>query len=41
MCEKDYNRAEQLANEGVEKDKEKAPGLVEDWRDYQLIYFIG
>ncbi len=36
MREKDYDRAEQLANEGVEKDKEKAPGLAEDWRDYLL-----
>ena len=36
MREKDYKRAEQLAGEGVEKDKENAPGLAEEWRDYLL-----
>lgn len=33
---KDYSKAERLANDGVEKDKERSPGLADDWRRYLL-----
>ena len=33
---KDYDKAEQLANEGVIKDEDRFPGLANDWRDYLL-----
>lgn len=36
MRQKDYLKAEQLAQEGIEHDKEKAPGWAEDWRGYLL-----
>lgn len=36
MHQKDYLKAEQLAQEGIEHDKEEAPGLAEEWRGYLL-----
>lgn len=32
----DYSKAERLANDGVEKDKECSPGLANDWHRYLL-----
>ena len=36
LHEKDYDKAEGLAHEGVRKDDKDAPGLAEDWRNYLL-----
>ena len=36
LHEKDYDKAEGLAHEGVRKDDKDAPGLAENWRDYLL-----
>lgn len=36
MRRKDYDEAERLASEGVEKDKKDSPRLAEDWRYYLL-----
>ncbi len=33
---KDFDRAEQLANDGIEQDKEDKPGLVSTWNEWLL-----
>lgn len=38
--EKDYAKAERLADKGVKQDEREAPGLAEDWRDYLLRIYL-
>lgn len=38
--EKDYAKAEQLADKGIKRDEKEAPGLAEDWRDYLLQIYL-
>ena len=40
ICEKNYAAAERLANDGIKKDAEKAPGWAEDWRYYLLQVYL-
>lgn len=37
--EKEYDRAEQLANDGLDLDAEEHPGLADNWRDYLLCIY--